>query len=201
MKRPIYALIGIVLLGVVAYLVYEYRGDFGLGAARGGQGSGQGTWQTVDRASDGFKVQMPATPGQTEVPAYTDRGVVEQVEMIEASADTDTTYAVAWADHPPVEQAAGEDPDKTLDMARDGALGRTQTTLVTESRTERSGYPSRDFLGRNAGGGVVDARLILAGSRLYMLIATFPSGNDRRDADVDRFFNSFTLTGAAPTSQ
>jgi len=205
-KRPVYFVIGIALVAVIAYLVYEYRADFGLGGSRGGPAGGnaggaQMGWQTVDRSADGFKVQMPATPGQTEVPAYTGGGVMEQVEMIEASVDPDTTYAVAWADNPPVEQAAGEDAGKTLDMARDGALGRTQTTLVAESRNERNGRPSRDVLARNASGGILNARLILAGTRLYMLITTFPSASARRDADVDRFFNSFTMTAAASASQ
>lgn len=203
MKRPVYFVFGILLLGVIAYLVYEYRADFGLGGSRGGLGAGGGeaAWQTVDRTADGFKVQMPATSGQSEVPAYTGGGVAEQIEMIAATVDPDTTYAVAWADNPPVETAAGEDAGRTLEMARDGALGRTQTTLVAESRGERDGYPARDFLGRNASGGTLNARLILARTRLYMLIATAPSASARHDADVDRFFNSFAMTGAAPTSQ
>ena len=68
--------------------------------------------------------------------AYTGSGEVEQVEMIEAQVDPDTTYAVAWADNLPVERAASEDAEKTLDMARDGALGRTRTSLISESHEE-----------------------------------------------------------------
>ena len=79
-------------------------------------------------------------------------------------------------------------------MARDGALGRTQTTLLSESRDNRNGYPSRDFSARNAGGGILNARLILAGNRLYLLIATFPAASARRDEDVNHFFDSFSLT-------
>jgi hypothetical protein len=197
-KRPLSLFLGIILIVVVVYLVYEYRGDFGLGgpksAATPGAGSGEIAWQTVDRSADGFKVKMPAAANETQIPAYTDHGVVEQVEMIEAPEGPDTTYAVAWADNPPVERAAGENAEKTLDMARDGALGRTQTSLVMESRGEFGGYASREILARNAGGGILNGRLILAGTHLYMLIATFPSTSARRDENVKYFFDSFSLT-------
>jgi len=196
-KRPLSLVFGILLVGVVAYLVYEYRADFGLGGlGRGSEaGSGEMAWQTVDRSADGFKVRMPPGVTETQIPAYTDHGVVEQAEMIEATVDPDTTYAVAWADNPPVEQAAGEDAEKTLDMARDGALGRTQTSLVSESHREIDGHESREFVARNAGGGILNGRLILAGTHLYMLIATFPVTEEQREEDVDRFFESFKLTG------
>ena len=203
MKRPFSLVIGILLIGVVAYLVWEYRADFGLGGRGGGTnpGSGSVAWQTVDRSADGFTVQMPAAPSETQIPAYSENGVVEQVPMIEATIDagnggTDSTYAVAWADNPPVEQAAGEDAEKTLDMARDGALGRTQTSLVSESHREIDGHRSREFVARNAEGGILNGRLILAGTHLYMLMATFPGTEEWREEDVHRFFESFRLTGA-----
>ncbi len=201
-NRPFSLVVGIVLLGVIAYLVYEYRADFGLGGSGGGAsaGAGQTPWQTIDRSADGFTVQMPAPPSETQVPAYTDHGVVEQVPMIEATVaaqngGADTTFAVAWADNPPVEQAAGDDGERTLQMAREGALGRTETSLVSESTHDHDGYKIRDFMARNAGGGILDGRLILSGTHLYMLLATHPSASARRDVDVNRFYDSFKLTG------
>ncbi len=202
MKRPFSLVFGILLIGVVAYLVWVYRADFGLGGRGGGANPGPGSlaWQTVDRSADGFTVQMPAAVSETEIPAYNADGGAEQVPMIEASIDSssggpETTYAVAWADNPPVEQAAGEDQEKTLDMARDGALGRTQTSLVSESRREIDGHVSREFVARNARGGILNGRLILAGTHLYMLMATFPGTEEWREEDVNRFFESFKLTG------
>ncbi len=201
MKRPFSLVIGILLIGVVAYLVWEYRADFGLGGSEGASpGAGSMAWQTVDRSAEGFTVQMPsAAVSETQIPAYSDHGVVEQVPMIEAVADDPnggpgTTYAVAWADNPPVQRAAGDDSEKTLKMARDGALGRTQTSLVSESTHDRDGYRIRDFMARNAAGGILDGRLILDGTHLYMLLATHPSLGARRDADVNRFYDAFKLT-------
>lgn len=199
MKRPFSLVFGILLIGVVAYLVWEYRADFGLGGRRGGANPGPDSmaWQTVDRSADGFTVQMPAGAlSETEIPAYNADGGAEQVPMIEAAVNSDTTYAVAWADNPPVEQAAGEDQEKTLDMARDGALRRTQTSMVSESRREIDGHVSREFVARNARGGILNGRLILAGTHLYMLMATFPGTQEWREEDVNHFFESFKLTGA-----
>lgn len=207
MKRPVYLALGILVIGVMAYLAYEYRADFGLAGPRSNQESSNAgqtnpdlrpatiAWQTVDRAPDGFKVEMPAETSETQIPAYTAQGVAEPVETIEVSLEPATTYAVAWSDNPPVERASsGEGAEGTLDMARDGALGRTQTTLVSESRENRNGYPSREFSARNSGGGILNARLILAGTRLYMLTATFPAASARREEDVNHFFDSFSLT-------
>lgn len=199
----------ILVIGAIAFCVYRYRADLGLVSHPGTQESESSeqtsselhpaaiVWLTLDRSPDGFKVEMPSGTRQTQIPAYDQRGNVDQVDMIYAYPDSQTTYAVTWADDPPVERASGDGPDRTLDMARDGALARTQSTLIGESRVNRSGFPARDFSGRNGGGGIFNARLILAGKRLYMLIAAFPAAGARNDEDVNRFFDSFTLTSAA----
>ena len=213
MRRPVPLILSLLVVGVLAYLAYTYRSDFGLGRPDSSAGNGAAwpanpdlqpgrvTWLTVDRSADGFKVDLPAGVSQTQILAYTEAGVAEPVNMIQASVDPETTYAVAWADNPPVERAGDADIEKILTMARDGALGRTQTTLLLESRENRNGYPAREILGRNAHGGILNARLILAGTRLYMLIAAFPAETARNEADVRHFFESFSLTAAAPTSR
>jgi hypothetical protein len=150
-------------------------------------------WQKVDRSSDGFKVEMPADVKEIQIPAYNESGGTEQVNMIFANPDAETTFSVAWEDNPPVARVNGHVPDRTLEMAETGALARTQTTPVNESANTTQGFPGRDFASRNSGGGVMNSRLIYAGSRLYMLIAAFPSVGARRNRDVTRFFNSFTV--------
>jgi hypothetical protein len=188
------------MIGVIAYLAYEYRGDFGLGdRKRAGGGANPGAHGDLANRRSERRWVPGAVAGGSETPvlAYTGSGEVEQVEMIEAQVDPDTTYAVAWADNLPVERAASEDAEKTLDMARDGALGRTRTSLISESRGEIDGHASREFLARNAGGGILNGRLILAGTRLYMPIATFPNIGARHEEDVKAFFESFRLTATS----
>jgi len=203
----------IVLAGLILALVYVYLHRQELGIT-GPQGIFSGDtpsaeqavasfrppivkWQPVDRSSDGFKVEMPADIKQIQIPAYNERGGAEQVDLIYSNPSADISYSVAWADNPPVARVNGQVSDRVLDMARDDALARTQTNLVSESKNSPGGFPARDIVGRNVGGGIMDIRLIYTGQRLYMLIASFPSSNARREQDVVRFYNSFKVLSSS----
>jgi hypothetical protein len=203
-RWPYILLVVILILGAV--YVYRHRVDLGI-VSPAGSGNEESTssgipasarpasitWESVDRSSDGFKVEMPVEIKQIQVPAYNFQGGAEQVDMLYSYPNQETCFAVSWADEPPVERANSDVPDKTLDMARDDAMLRTETTLVSETTLSQQGFPARDFSARNIGGGVFNARLILARKRLYMLTATFPSVDARREQDVIRFFNSFSV--------
>lgn len=205
MKRWYYIVLGAILLAGVIF-IYLHRANLGLSApyASGSEPSAANAdlepahidWAMVDRSAQGFTVEMPTGTAQIEVPAYNQQGGADQVDMIYSDPDAKTSFSVSWENNPPVERASGGSPDLTLDMARDDALARSQCTLVSESRTTIDGYPGRDFVGRNESGGVFNARLILAGQRLYMLMAAFPSVSARRDRDVTHFFSSFHLVSA-----
>jgi len=92
-------------------------------------------------------------------------------------------------------------------MARDGMLARTETSIVSESRGVYRDYPSLDVLARNSSGGILNARLLMVDTRLYVLLAMFPSSNARRERDVNHFFNSFVparpsgISDSIPTAQ
>ncbi len=197
MKRWIY--IGLTAL-VVAGAVYVYMHWEGLfHSVRPSENPDAGEvstlparlkWRTDERPDEGFKVELPGEPKDLQVPAYNEHGGAEQVKMITASPDADTTFAVTWQDNPPVARGSNT-PERTLTMARDGMLARTQTSMVGESRGTQKGNPTLDVSARNTGGGVLSARFIYSGERLYMLIALFPSASARREQDVTRFFNSF----------
>lgn len=200
MKRWFYFVLAILLTAGIGYVIFRYffsAGGTGLNASSENTNSEQKpaneAWKAVDRSPDGFKLEMPADPRQVQIPAYNAHGQIELVQMLQAAPTPETTFAVAWADDPPVEQAGSASAGRTLDLARDGALMRAQATLLEETHNQLAGNPTRDFSGRNANGGLLNARLILAGRRLYMLIATFPGPSVRNDADIHRFFGSFQL--------
>jgi hypothetical protein len=204
-SKLVYFAVIVVAVGVIGYFAYEHRVWLGLSSAGGGvpteetstdQGLAHVSWRAVERAQDGFRIEMPSDASEIQVPAYDVNGGAEEMDMIVATPNAETTYAVAWDDNPPVERASGEAVEQTLDNARDGALARTQTTLVGESHANYMGYPERDFSGRNQSGGLLNARLILKGTKLYMMIAAFPAPSARRDEDVNHFFDSFKLTAA-----
>ena len=150
-------------------------------------------WRPIEDATTGFKAEMPGAPQRVVVQATSETGSNEPISMLLVKPDSDRIYAIAWAEKPPVARMNDLVPDKTLDQARDGALNRTQTTLVSEIRSNPQGYPGRDVVAHNVGGGILDTRLIYAGPRLYMLIATAPSAAARHEQDVVHFFNSFAI--------
>lgn len=217
MRQASAFVLGVIVIGAIGYCVYVYRVQLGLvGSTNGHSAASPSTgpksstdrpqpvqssatifWQLIDRPDDGFKVEMPAGVTETQVPAYDARGVTHPVEMIESSPSPRATFAVTWAENPPVEHGSEGNSAETLDRARDGALAHTQTTLTGESRSKHEGYLESDFSARNDSGGTLSARLILARARLYMLITTYPSASARRDDDVSRFFNSFCIVPAA----
>ena len=175
-------------------------GDSATGAPTGLGHPARMDWRTLNRPDDGFTVEMPAEARELQVPAYNEAGSTEPVKMLSANPDGETTFAITWADNPPVSRVSGGTPERTLDMARDGMLRRTQTTLSNETRSMLAGFPSRTISAQNVGGGVLDARLILTGERLYTLMALYPSSSARREQDVTRFFNSFAPSRLPGTS-
>jgi hypothetical protein len=196
----------ILVVGLI--YVYLHRQELGLGgshpatveetassapAQTGETGPAPIIWEKVHHSGDGFRVEMPTGVQETQVPAYNEQGGEEPVKMIFSNPSADTTFSVSWADNPPVARVNQRSAERTLEMARDDALNRTQTALVNESGTTLDGFPARDFTAQNANGGTMNSRLIYAGQRLYMLTAVFPSAAARRDADVLRFFNSFEI--------
>ena len=202
MKKVYLYLIAILIL-IGAIYVWGHRRDFGLlrewlptrqvegiiDTARGQQTE----WRPVDETSQGFKLEMPGDPKRVVVQATNEAGTTDPISMLLVKADSERTYAIAWAEKPPVARMNDLVPDKTLDQARDGALNKTNTTLVSEIRSNPQGFPGRDVVAHNAGGGVLDTRFVYAGARLYMLIATAPSASARNEQDVIRFFNSFAI--------
>lgn len=210
MKRWRYIVLVVLLIAGSAY-VYLHRQELGVASlftSRTGTSDAAGEpvspaarparidWQTVNRPQAGFKLEMPSDTKDLQLPSYNQNGGTQTISMIYSNPDSASTFSISWADNPPVAEAGNRSIDHVMDMARDGALQRTQTMLISESRSAPGGNPARDFQARNANGGVMDTRLIMAGKRLYMLSAAFPSMSARRDQDVKRFFDSFQATEA-----
>jgi hypothetical protein len=200
MKRV--GLYTVAILGVIVLLyLWRMRGDLGSlfdgfpGRKDGLMQTGgkQLEWQPVNEETLGFKLEMPGEPKRIVVQATNEAGTNEPISMLLAKPDNERSYAIAWADKPPVARMNDLVPDKTLDQAREGALNRTETTLVSEIRSNPQGYPGRDVVAHNVGGGVMDTRFVYAGTRLYMLIATAPSPSARHEEEVIHFFNSFAI--------
>lgn len=195
MKRWYYFALAAVAVAAIIY-VYSHWGGQTLGSMFNDDGKspsgppGRMRWHTLERPGDGFKVDLPAEEKDRQVPAFNEAGGTEMLRMIEASPTSDITFALAWDDNPPVARV-NRTAEHTLNMARDGMLARTDTTIVSESRGFHRDYPSLDVLANNTGGGILNARLVLVDRRLYTLLALYPNASSRREKDVKRFFDSF----------
>ena len=199
--KPLYILVlGAILIAGGVY-IYLHRQSLGIfhSASTSDQPFKPAaiSWMLVDRSREGFKLEMPADTREIEVPAYNESGATEPVDMLYAYPDPSTSFSISWADQPPIVRASENNPEQMLEDARNGALERTQSVLVSEAQSIRQGFRVHDFAGRNQRGGVFDARLVLAERRLYLLMASFPAASARRDEDVNRFFDSFRVVSAA----
>jgi hypothetical protein len=200
-KMYLYVIAVVVVIGAI--YAWRYRNDYSILRewlpSRQADGfltttrNQQLEWRPVDESSQGFRLEMPGDPRRIVVQANNEAGSTEPISMLLVKPDSDRTYAIAWADKPPVARMNDLVPDKTLDQARDGAMNRTSTTLVSEVRSNPQGFPGRDVVTHNVGGGILDTRFIYAGTRLYMLIATAPSAAARHEDEVTHFFNSFAI--------
>jgi hypothetical protein len=150
-------------------------------------------WQPVSDPTLGFKVEMPGAASRVVVQANSETGGAEPISMLTVKPESNRTYAVAWAEKPPIARINDLLPDRTLDQARDGALSRTESTLISEVRSNPQGFPGRDIVAHNRNGGMLDIRLIYAAPRLYMLMATSPSASGRHEEEIMHFFNSFAI--------
>jgi len=217
MKIWRYLLLLLLILAVCGY-VYSNREDFGLDSGEGHSfssffsghsASAEHTaplkdfhWQQENRTADGFRVDLPGEANEVQIPAYNEQGGADQVRMMLSNPGPNITYSISWAANPPVARIAGRTPMQVLNAARDGALSRTQTQLVKESDLTVAGIPALDFDARNNSGGYLSTRLIFNGTTLYMLTASYPSMQNFRQQDVQRFQNSFAITATyAPAAK
>jgi len=151
-------------------------------------------WQSYTNDDGGYRVEVPDSVRADTVPAYNQEGSTEPIHMQIAHIEGNVSYAIAWADNPPITRISRTSPESTLDMARDGAMDRTHTKLITESKLMIQGFPARDFqASTQPGSAFLYARLVYAGQRLYMLTVIYPNAETLHEQDTIRFFNSFKI--------
>jgi hypothetical protein len=151
-------------------------------------------WQIFKSDDDSYRVEIPAKPKEESVSAFNVDGSTEPVHMFVSHIDGNVAYAVAWADNPPIARLTHSSPDNLLDTARDGAMERTHTRLITETHITVQGFSARDFqASTQPGTAFLYARLIYAGQRLYMLLVIYPNAESLHEQDTVRFFNSLKI--------
>ncbi len=151
-------------------------------------------WQTHNSAAGGFSVELPAKPQSNMQLPDQQPGENMKVEgtMLWKRVEE---YVVIYADIPPA-RIRGASADTILDEAVRGMETQGEVRrVVRQENIKVSGFPGREieFVGKD--GGTYLSRVIVADSKLYVLVA---GGRFTRpgNASIRRFMNSFKITDA-----
>jgi hypothetical protein len=147
-------------------------------------------WQTYTSPDGSFSVQLPAKPSvePTQVPLQ--GSGTATINMITAAPTDHTAYVFTTLEH---ENVGQKSPDQALESARDGALRKIEGTVLAQKRITVQGYPGLDLQARAPGNSLVDMRIVVAGSRLFVIMAVATVEQDREPKTVQRVFDSFKI--------
>jgi hypothetical protein len=137
-----------------------------------------------------YKVLFPGPVKTETTEVKTPSGGTATVTLDAAKAGG-VTYLVSYVDVP--DAVAQQPPGPRLDKVRDAHKG-TDGRLLADKELTVGGekYPARDVLvGRPDG--TLRVRVVIAGSRLYQVMARGPR-EGVTGADADRYFGSFEVT-------
>jgi len=156
-------------------------------------------WETYTAPDRTFSINLPDKPNvETHQWATTDFPVEHPEEVaggiaienvVTAEPTNHTEYRCVYIDHGNVE---GFSPDGVLESAVNKILRKILGTVLNQKRITVQGHPGLEMQGRASGNSLVDARLIVVGDRLYILIA-IAREQDREPKTVQRMFDSFKL--------
>jgi hypothetical protein len=151
-------------------------------------------WVEVSPKDGGFAIHMPGTPK-----------LYSKKPGRFAVSKGATTWIV---EHEPMDPAVREliqggnrkRMEKILEILRDGTVNGIKGTLIGSNEDDFEGSPSVFFAFSGVvEGTTIDAtqRIVLTADRMYSVVAMGASGATKKE-DLERFFNSFRLTTAAP---
>ena len=148
-------------------------------------------WQTYASPDGSFSIQLPAKPsiGPTNIPL--EGGGATKANLISAAPNDHTVYMITCIEDPNVGQKS---PDQTLDAARDGGLRKIQGTPLSQKKITVQGYPGLDVQARARGNSLADFRMVVAGNRLFMIMAVATVEEDREPKTIPRMLDSFKIS-------
>jgi hypothetical protein len=143
-------------------------------------------WITFESPEGGFRVELPSEPESNVQSVPSQAGPLEAA-VFTVEVDADTGYIVAYTDYP--EEVLEVEPGTVLDGAVQGAATNVSGTVESSTKLTVEGFPAVDYV-IAVDGGRVEARAILAGSRIYLLqrAASQPDQDEFR-----RLVDSFEL--------
>jgi hypothetical protein len=171
-------------------------------------------WETYTAPDRTFSINLPDKPdvetGQwaTTDSMWPEAGGIKIENVATAKPTNHTEYICVYIEHGYVKGI----PDEVLEFVRDTFFRRILGTVLNQKRITVQGHPGLEMQGRasvnlqarglrgflipapsrHAVDSLVDARLVVVGDRLYILIA-IAREQDREPKTVRRMFDSFKL--------
>jgi hypothetical protein len=146
-------------------------------------------WQTHDSQQGGFRVELPGEPRKDMKRRFSEQGLrLQQMTAVEGTHlwTRAENYAIAYRDLP---DRLRQTDDQILDDEIKRVLGEARQA----DPIDVGGFPGREFEYQAKGGAVYRGRVILAGTRVYVILAggrfTEPD-----DENMRRFLESFEIT-------
>ncbi len=163
-----------------------------VGASATSTNTSADNWITYTWPPDRYSILMPRQPRrQTQFHS----GV--RVSMASCDMGPSGAYFVATSRAPVIATVQGFDAEAALEGAVNGAVAKAGGQLISKKTIQLDDCPGREisFSGTHAGKSfTAHARLYVVGNTIYQTMFLGPSGN-HPGADLNRFFDSFKLTG------
>lgn len=152
-------------------------------------------WRTVNFPRGGFQINLPAAPTQhMNVSGWEPQGwTIEGARMM----STGEEFAVLYRDIEPSHKRGVNSDEALLKKTLQDRKSARGVKHFEENKqiTEQCGFPAREFQYQDASGESYVVRVIVADTRMYILVVCDTRQNGWPDAeDVQQFFDSFEIT-------
>jgi hypothetical protein len=192
-KLGVVAIVMSVLLVVIVGAATTLYFTGHLGRWFGGSGSitggpNQPAWQEYTNAEGRFRILFPGTPTRDTIPppSRLKAGAKPTVVSFTVGAP-DVTYSVAFEDF-----GGSETPEQFIDKQRTELTAGRGGKLTSEKDVTSGQNKGKEFIVEASKSGAVHMRFIVAGRRLYKVMA-LGTAKPLDSRDVAKFFDSFRI--------
>ena len=159
----------------------------------GNPAAASASWQEYQPQDGSFTIQMPSKPTESVQKQQTPAGEL-QMHMSIAIYNQSGAFIAGYADYP--SNFTNVPAQQLLDLAAQGAVNSSGTTLVSKRNISLDGYPGveLELLPPDSmpGGGRAVTRIYWAAPRIYILFGGGTKSSDT-DAAMKKYFDSFKL--------
>lgn len=166
----------IVIIGAVASVLVAHYDDFL-----------PYRWQAYTAPDRSFSIELPDKPSEEATQIPTEDGGTAVLHLVNVKPNKHSVFSCVYPNREtPREKAA----DQILHSVLEGSMRKIQGTVLSQKEITVQGNPGLEIRASARNNSAVDARLIVVGSRLYMImIVDTEQSNDAKA--VRRVFQSF----------